>query len=292
MNKIKYSFFVGCAAPVLVGHYELSTRRVAKQLGIELVDVEDFACCGFPIKPVDHETTLLMAARNLSISKDLGLDICTICPGCASTLIEADREIMENSDLRDEVNGKLSKIDRAYDGGVEVKHFLRVLEEDVGIEKIKAGVKRNLEALKIAPHYGCHYLKPSHLFDRAEDPEFPSSLDELISSLGAKPVEYKDKMDCCGGIVLGVNEQISYTLTSRKLENVKSADVDAICLFCPMCDVMYDRNQRAIERKLNTNYNIPVLLYPQLLGLALGLSEEELGLKMNRVSTSELLGRI
>lgn len=289
---MKYSFFVGCAVPVLVGHYELSTRRVAKQLGIELVDVEEFACCGFPMEPVDHETALLLAARNLSISKDLGLDICTICPGCASTLIEADKEITENRDLKDKVNEKLNKIGRTYEGGVKVKHFLHVLQEDIGIEKIQAGVKRNLEALKVAPHYGCHYLKPSYLFNEAEDPEFPSSLDELISSLGAKPVEYKDKMDCCGGIVLGVNEQISYTLTGRKLENVKSTDADAICLFCPMCDVMYDRNQRAIERKLNTNFNLPVILYPQLLGLALGLGEDELGLKMNRVSTAELLSKI
>lgn len=289
---MRYSFFVGCAAPVLVGHYELSTRKVAKRLGVDLVDVEDFACCGFPMEPVDHRTALLMAARNLSISKDLNLDICTICPGCASTLIEADKEIMENSDLRSEVNKQLAKIGRSYDGGVNVKHFLHILQEDVGMEKIQANVKRNLEELKIAPHYGCHYLKPSHLFNEAEDPEFPTSLDELISWLGATPVEYKDKMECCGGIVLGVNEQISYTLTGRKLENVKSVDADAICLLCPMCDVMYDRNQRAIERKLNASYNIPVLLFPQLLGLAMGLNEEELGLKSNRVSTSELLSKI
>ena len=160
------------------------------------------------------------------------------------------------------------------------------------MEKIKSSVKRNLENLRIAPHYGCHYLKPSVLFNQAEDPEFPSSLDELISAVGSRPVEYKDKMDCCGGIIFGVDEHISYIMTSRKLENVKAAGADAICLICPLCNVMYDRNQKTIEKKLNANYGLPVLFYTQLLGIALGLSEEELGLKLNRVDTSKLLTKI
>lgn len=289
---MRYSFFLGCVAPVLSGNYELSSRRVAETLGIELVDVEEFACCGFPIDPVDHKTALLLAARNLSIAEDLNLNICTICPGCASTLIEANREIRESKKLREEVNEKLQKIGRTYEGKVEVKHFLRVLYEDVGIQEIKNSVKRNLGAMRIAPHYGCHYTKPSYLFNQAEDPEFPSSLDELISAAGAEPVEYKDKMDCCGGIVFGIDESISYAMTGKKLENVKAAGADALCLLCPLCNIMYDRNQRTIERKLNTNYSTPVLFYPQLLGLALGLDESELGLKLNRVDTSELLSKI
>ncbi len=286
---MKYSFFIGCAVPVLAGNYELSTRTVSKKLGIDLVDVDDFACCGFPIEPVDHETALLLAARNLSIAKDLDLDICTICPGCASTLLEADRELREDKESRENINKKLAKIGRTYEGGVKVKHFLRVLWEDVGVDKIQEEVKRNLEDLRIAPHYGCHYLKPSHLFNEAEDSEFPVSLDELISAVGAKPIEYQGKMDCCGGIVLGIDENIAYAMTGRKLENVKAAGANALCLACPMCNVMYDRNQKTIERKLTASYNIPVLFYPQLLGLAMGFSESELGFKLNRVSTAELL---
>jgi len=289
---MRYAFFLGCVAPVLAGNYELSTRRVAERLEVKLVDVDDFACCGFPIQPVDHETALLMAARNLSIAEELNLDICTICPGCASTLVEANRELKESRELRDKVNEKLRRIGRTYEGEVKVKHFLRVLQEDVGVEKIKNSVKRDLEALRIASHYGCHFLKPSSLFNHAEDPEFPSSLDDLISAVGAKTVEYKDKMDCCGGIILGVDDHISYAMTSRKLENVKASGADSICLLCPMCSIMFDRNQRSIERKLNANYNMPVLFFTQLLGLALGLGEDELGLKLNRVSTSDLLSKI
>ena len=289
---MKYAFFLGCAAPVLTGNYELSTRAVTKRLGIDLVDVDEFACCGFPIESIDHETTLLMAARNLSIAKDLGLDILTICPGCASTLLETNRELKESRELREEVNKKLGKIGRSYEGEVKVKHFIKVLNEDIGIDKVKSSVKRNLEALRIAPHYGCHYLKPSHLFNQYEDPEFPHSLDELISAAGARPVDYQDKMDCCGGIAFGIDDNISYTMTGKKLENIRKAGADAICLVCPLCNVMYDRNQRAIERKLDASYGLPVLFYPQLLGLAMGFNEEELGLNLNRVKVSELLSKV
>lgn len=289
---MKYAFFPGCLAPVMARHYELSARKVAKKLGVELVDVQDFACCGFPIMSVDQETALLMAARNLSVAEDLGLDICTICNGCASTLSEASKELMHDDQLREKVNEKLEKIGRTYKGNVRVKHFARVLYEDVGPEKIKSQVKNSLEGLKLASHYGCHYLKPSDVYDKFEDPEFPRSLDELISALGAETVEYEDKMQCCGGVILDVDDKIALAMAQRKLEHVKAVGADAIGLICPLCGSMYDRNQRVIERRFNAAYNMPVLYYTQLLGLALGLDPKELGLNLNRVKTSELLSKL
>jgi len=273
-------------------HYELSARKVAKKLGVELVDVQDFACCGFPIMSVDQETALLMAARNLSIAEGLGLDICTICNGCASTLTEASKELMHNDRLREKVNEKLQKIGRTYKGNVKVKHFARVLYEDVGPEKIKSQVKNSLEGLKLASHYGCHYLKPSDVYDKFEDPEFPRSLDELISALGAETVEYEEKMQCCGGVILDIDDKIALAMTQRKLDHVKAAGVDAIILICPLCGSMYDRNQRVVERRFNVAYNMPVLYYTQVLGLALGMNPKDLGLDMNRVKTSDLLSKL
>lgn len=273
-------------------HYELSARKVAKKLGVELVDVEDFACCGNPIMSVDRETALLMAARNLSVAESLGLDICTICNGCASTLTEASKELMHDDQLRDKVNEKLKKIGRTYKGNVRVKHFARVLYEDVGLEKIKSQVKNSLEGLKLASHYGCHYLKPSSVFDKFEDPEFPRTLDELISALGAEAVEYEDKNHCCGGVILDVDDKIALTMAQKKLDHVKATGADAISLICPLCGSMYDRNQRVIERRFSVSYNLPVLYYTQVLGLALGLDPKELGLNMNRVKTSDLLSKL
>ncbi|MCW4002282.1 MAG: CoB--CoM heterodisulfide reductase iron-sulfur subunit B family protein [Candidatus Bathyarchaeota archaeon] len=289
---MKYAFFPGCLAPVMSRQFELSARKVAKKLGLQLVDADDFACCGFPIRSVDQETALLMAARNLSVAESLGLDICTICTGCASTLAEASKELMHDDGLREKVNEKLQKIGRTYKGNVKVKHFVRVLYEDIGPEKIKSEVKKSLEGLKLASHYGCHYLKPSEVFDKFEDPEFPRTLDSLISVLGAETVDYEDKMQCCGGVILDVDDKIALMLAQRKLDHVNNIGVDALVLMCPLCGSMYDRNQRVIERRYNATYNLPVLFYPQVLGLALGLGPKELGLNLNRVKTSDLLSKL
>ena len=289
---MRYAFFTGCLAPVMSRQFELSARKVARKLGLQLVDVKDFACCGFPIRSVDQETALLLAARNLSVAESLGLDLCTICTGCASTLAEARKELMHDSGLREKVNEKLQKIGRTYKGNAEVKHFVRVLYEDIGPEKIKSEVKNSLEGLKLASHYGCHYLKPSEVFDKFEDPEFPRTLDALISVLGAETVDYVDKMQCCGGVILDVDDKIALAMAQRKLAHINAMGADAMVLMCPLCGSMYDRNQRVIERRYNAAYNLPVLFYPQVLGLALGLDPKELGLNLNRVKTADLLSKL
>lgn len=289
---MKYAFFIGCVTPVMARQNEVSTRRVAEELGIELIDVDDFACCGFPLRSVDVETSLLMAARNLSVAEELGLDICAICSGCAGTLTEANKELKENDKFRREVNEKLRKIGREYNGSIDVKHFATVLYEDVGLEKIKSKVKKSLEHLAVASHYGCHYHKPSHIYENREDPEFPTSLDELVALTGAKPVDYEDKMQCCGGNIVGVDENITFAIASEKLEHLKTVAADSMNLVCPLCNTVYDRNQRIIERRLNKSYGIPVLFYPQILGLALGIDQGELGFNMNRVKVSGLLSKI
>jgi len=289
---VKYAFFPGCLAPMMARQFELSARKVAEKLGIELIDVEDFACCGFPIRSVDQETALLLAARNLSVAEGLGLDICTICTGCACTLAETSKELMHNDGLREKVNEKLQKIGRTYKGNVKVKHFVRVLYEDIGPEKIKSQIKKSLEGVRLASHYGCHYLKPSEVFDKFEDPEFPRTLDELISVLGAETVEYEDKTQCCGGVILDVDDNIALAMAQKKLDHVNAMGADAMVLMCPLCGSVYDRNQRVIERRFNVAYNLPVLFYPQVLGLALGIDPKELGLDMNRVKTSDLLNKL
>ncbi len=289
---MKYAFFIGCATPVLTANYELATRKVAETLGIELVDIEDFACCGFPLKSVNQEAAMLMAVRTLSIAEKHGLNICTICPGCTSMLTEASKKLEEDQEQRREINNKLKQIGRTYSGNIKVKHFIRVLYEDVGIDKLSKKVKKSLEGLKIAPHYGCHYTKPSEIYDSFEDPELPKTLDELISFTGAESANYENKIQCCGGYVLGVDENISFTLASKKLDHVRASEVDAISLLCPLCSVMYDRNQRVIERRFNKSYDLPVLFYPQILGLALGIDPTSLGLDMNRVKPNALLEKL
>jgi heterodisulfide reductase subunit B len=289
---VKYAFFIGCVTPVMARQNEISTRRVAQELGVELRDVFDFACCGFPIKSVSVETSLLLAARNLSIAEERGLNICTICTGCTSILKEANQELQENDRLRAEVNEKLHTIGREYTGGITVKHFAEILYEDIGVEKLQSEIKKSLEALTIASHYGCHYLKPSRVFGSEEDPEFPSSLDELVALTGAKNIDYEEKIQCCGGNILGVDETAALNIASKKLDHIAITGADALNLVCPLCNIVYDRNQRIIERRRNKEYKLPVLFYPQILGLALGISPEELGFHMNRTQASKILSQV
>ncbi len=287
-----YALFIGCVTPILAQQNEVATRRVAKELGIELIDVLDFACCGFPIKSINVKTARLLAARNLSVAEERGLNICTICTGCTSNLQEANKEIQENPRFKTEVNRQLHAIDREYTGRVTVKHFARVLYEDLGVDKLKRTVTRSLDTLAVAPHYGCHYLKPTHVHGSVEDPEFPRSLDELITLTGARAIDYDEKTQCCGGNLLGVDERTALTIASKKLDHARAAAADAFTLVCPLCNVMFDRNQRSIEKRQNRRYELPVLFYPQLLGLALGINPAELGCEVNRTPVASIVNRI
>jgi heterodisulfide reductase subunit B len=175
---------------------------------------------------------------------------------------------------------------------VRVTHFTRVLQQEVGSKKISEQILADLSSLRVAPHYGCHYTKPSTIHHRAEDPENPKSLDELIEATGAHSVNYEDKLQCCGGGVLAIDEQVSLAMAQKKLDHVRAQRADAIVLICPFCNVMYESNQRKIEKVFQKEYKLPVLFYPQLLGLALGMAPEELGLNMNRIKPNELLKKV
>jgi heterodisulfide reductase subunit B len=289
---MKYALFLGCTVPVRALNYELSARKVAHKLGIELVDINDFSCCGFPVKSVDRDTFLLMAAKNLSLAEEKDLDLVSLCSACTSILTEANKELKEEESLRKKINNKLSVLGRKYEGKIEVKHFTRVLYEDVGLEKIRENLKVDLSKFSFAAHYGCHYLKPSGIYEDFDDVENPKTLDELIEVTGAKSVLYEDKKSCCGGGILGINEMTALKVAKNKLDHIKSTKADAICLICPFCSIMYEGSQKKIEKQFEVEYNLPVLYYPQILGLALGISPEELGFKLNRIKPREMLAKL
>jgi heterodisulfide reductase subunit B len=273
-------------------NYEMSTRQVAERLGIELVDIDGFSCCGFPAKPLDWEAGLLMAARNLALAEAQGLDILTLCSACTGTLTEANHRLKEDVELRAWANGQLEDIGHRYRGQVRVRHVARMLYEEVGVEALREAVAVSLEDFGFAPHYGCHYLKPSHLYDGFDDPENPQSLDRLIEVTGARVVHYEDEGQCCGGGILGFDEETALLVTKQKLDHVSEVEADAMVLICPFCAIMYEANQRRIESHYDVTYRLPVLYYPQILGLAMGFSLEEMGLKLNRVKPRGLIKKL
>jgi heterodisulfide reductase subunit B len=288
---MKWALFLGCTIPARLRNYELSARKVAEKLGLELLDLEGFDCCGFPIKSVKEEASLVMAARNIALAEKRELDICTLCSACTGVLAEAQKQL-EDESLRKQINGYLKEFDLQYKGTAKIKHFVRVLYEDVGIEKIKEKVVVPLDGIRIASHYGCHYLKPSEVHGEFEDPEAPRSMDELIRAVGAEDVDYLDKKYCCGGGLLAIDEDIAYKMAEKKLDIITDEKVDAISLFCPFCDLMYEASQKTIQDRTGKEYNLPVLFLTQILGLAMGISPKELGLQFNRPKPESILNKV
>jgi heterodisulfide reductase subunit B len=288
MAKLKYLMFLGCAIPYRVAAFEISARKVLGKLGVELVEMPEFNCCGLPLDPVSHETMLILATRNLALAEQKGLDIITLCPGCAGTLKKVNKMLNEDKALRDEINCHLKEAGLEFKGSVNAKHFMQVLIEDVGLEKIKNSVIKPLTLLKVAEHNGCHILRPKK-FIGFDDPEDPKSLKTLIETTGATCLDYMDETECCGAPSVGVNDKIALQLAREKLNHIKDVNAQAMITICPFCHIMYDTNELRIEKMFNEKYGIPVLHYPQLLGLAMGLKPEELGFSELRVDTSKFM---
>jgi len=287
----KFLIFLGCAIPYRVSAYEISARKVLAKLGVELVEMLEFNCCGLPLDPVSHETMLILAAKNLALAEQTGLNILTLCPGCAGTLKKVNKILKEDKTLKDQINGHLKEIGLEFKGTIETKHLLQMLKEDVGIEKIKASIVKPLTMLKVAEHNGCHILRPKEYIG-FDDPEDPQTLKMLIEATGATCLDYIDETECCGAPSVGVSDKIALQLARDKLNHVKMVEAQALVTICPFCHIMYDTNELRIEKMFNEAYGIPILHYPQLLGLAMGLTPEELAFNELRVNASKILKQI
>jgi heterodisulfide reductase subunit B len=252
----------------------------------------EFNCCGLPIDGVDHDAMLLLAARNLCLAEQQNLNILTLCPGCAGTLRKVNLSLQEDKKLKARVNGYLKEIGMEFKGGkTSVRHIIQALIEDVGLEKVKDSVVKPLTGLKVAEHNGCHILRPTK-YVGFDDPDNPVLLKKLVEATGAECLDYLYETDCCGAPVIGVNDKIPLYLAGDKLRNVKAVDAQAMITVCPFCHMMFDINQPRIERLLSETFGIPVLHYPQLLGLAMGLSPKELAIDELRVDATQLLDNI
>jgi len=291
MAENKYLIFLGCAIPYRVSAYEISSRKVLQKLGVELVEMPEFNCCGLPLDPVSHEMMLILAARNLALAEQKGLNILTLCPGCAGTLKKVNKVLKEDKALREEINRHLKEAGLEFKGTADAKHIMQVLIEDVGLEKIKDTVVKPLTTLKVAEHNGCHILRPRE-FIGFDDPEDPKTLKTLIEATGATCLDYMDETECCGAPSVGVSDKIALQLARDKLNHIKMVDAQAMITICPFCHIMYDTNELRIEKMFKETYGIPILHYPQLLGLAMGLSPEELAIGELRVDASKILKQI
>jgi heterodisulfide reductase subunit B len=289
---MEYAFFTGCTVPARALNYDLSARKVAETFGIELLDIGGFSCCGYPLSSVHRDTSLVMAAQNICKAEEKGLDMITICSACTATLTKTNKILKNNVKEREKVNKVLQSLGYEFKGKTQIKHFIRFLFEDVGLQNIEKKITTSLEGFKFTPIYGCHYLKPSNLYDEFDDPEDPISLDKLIEVTGGQVISSEGETLCCGGALLGIDETTSMTMTKQILDDMKSASGDAMVLICPFCSIMLDEYQNSIGEGFHVEYDIPAFYYTQLLGLALGYKYQDLGLKHNVVKTKDLVERM
>jgi len=288
-KNLRYGFFLGCVAPNRYPQIEVSIRAVFEHLGAELLDLEGASCCPAPgvFRAFHIPTWLVIAARNITLAEELGVDIVTGCNGCYGTLRDAWYELEHEPELKKMVNEHLAKIGRVYKGSIEPKHVVQVLYQDMGIDYLRGFIKHKFTDLKVGVHYGCHIVKPSDKRPWGGEYEDPRFLDEIVELTGAKSIDYKDKFMCCGagGALRTAVKEVSADFSREKLENMRNAGCDIVIDCCPFCHLQLDLGQmeanNTYKDMIGEPYKIPVIYITQLLGLAFGIDPNRLGLVRN-----------
>jgi heterodisulfide reductase subunit B len=288
---MKFALYLGCTVESEQYAYEMSAREVFPKLGIQLIDVEGFSCCGYPLKSVSLPAWSYLSARNLAIAEKQGLEVLPLCNGCNLSFREVSHYLEANPKLKEKVKKMLSSEGLAFTGNVKSWHILEVLHDVVGVEKIQSVVTRPLKGLKLATHYGCHALRPGGM-EILDDPEDPRYFEELIVPLGAKVEDYPERLDCCGQGLAITTGKTALTISGTKLKAIQDRGFDAVVTVCPFCMKMLDSKQNAIRVTTKIDINLPVLYYTQLLGLAMGISAEKLGLNLNLSPVGEILKKL
>ena len=278
MNR--FAFFPGCLIPVRYPAMEFAIRETLPKLGIDIIDLEGASCCPDPIyfKSKDKLSWLAVAARNLTLAEDLGVDVFTNCSGCTATLSET-YHLLQDEKMRDRVNERLRKIGREYKGTSKVRHIVTLMRDVVGYEAIKDSIIRPLEGLKMAIHYGCHLLKPSKIM-QVDDPNNPTVMENLVTALGAEPVRHKNWYLCCGKACQ--TDDIPMNMMHDLLGTVNEEEADLLCMICPTCFGQFDFGQMKVAKKFDEDYKTPPVYFFQLLAYAQGVPYDELGFDRQR----------
>jgi len=283
------SLFLGCTIPGRIPFVEKSAKVVCDDLGIKTEVLGGFACCPDPvgINSLDKDTWLALAGRNLCVAEAAGKPGMTLCTGCAMTLKTANHDLKHSHHDKEKVGHALKAVNKEFKGTLDnIKHVAQVLFEEVGIDKIKAAVKKPLKGLKVAVHLGCHFLRPSEVI-KFDDPFNPTKVDEIVRAVGAEPVNYTEKLLCCGHGVSNESVDIAATMNQKKFKSAKAAGAQAFVVLCPSCYLRFENANRDVKKKFNEDYNFPVLYLTDLLAVAFGHGGDEIGLKDHRPSPAK-----
>jgi len=285
---MRFAYFPGCRIPYDLTDYGRSTKAVLAALGVELVEIE-FNCCGYPVRHLSSEAFLLSAARSLALAGRRGLDILTPCQCCFGNLKHADHRLRREAALRDGINRVFGEEGLCWEGRIRPRHLLSVLAEEVGLKAIREKVERPYRALPVAAHYGCHALRPGHI-TQFDNPLAPTIFEELVAVTGATSVEWPLRLECCGAPLSGKNDRLSEAMMERKVADAREAGAACVCTACTYCQIQFDTWQEISASGRFGASPLPSILYPQLLGLALGLPGEALGLEQARLNLGGIQG--
>ena len=284
---LEYAYYPGCSLEYTASPYDKSVRKVFEVLGIGLKEIDDWNCCGATMyMSVKKIVGYSISARNLAIAQNMGLDMCTPCSSCYTIMKKTNRHIKWNPKERDKINEALSAANLSYDTLVTVRHPLDILVNDYGLEEIHKRVVRPLQGLRIAPYYGCQVIRPHRDFDDLDDPQ---TMDRLIEALGGIPTEYTAKVRCCGGMLMTTDEEIALKLNNNLLESAAENQADVIATACPLCQMNLEAYQGKINSVHHTNYHMPIVYFTHLVGIAIGIEPELMGLDKLIIEPDKLL---
>jgi heterodisulfide reductase subunit B2 len=284
-----YSYYPGCSLHSSAKEFDISTRVVMQELGIELEELEDWSCCGGSIAAgVSHEVGMALAARNVVLAQQKNCDLLASCSGCYNKSAKAAKAL-ENETERNKITPILSQMGMSVsDSNIKVRNVVDVLVNDVDIS---SRIKKPLRGLKVACYYGCLLTRPQELTGW-DSPMFPMSMDKLSQICGAEVVDFRSKTKCCGGPILVPQEKVAFELTKRLLDEAKSLGADCMVLACPLCANNLELRQPDIEKAYNVSYKLPILYITEIIGLALGIKPGKLGINKHVVSPKPVLAKL
>jgi heterodisulfide reductase subunit B len=289
---LKLAVFWGCRILTSQYAYEMSVREALPKLEAELVDLQQALCCGDPVKSVNDFATNYLAARILALTSLTGLkDLLVPCNRCHFVISEARHFIENDGRICEKVTGLLDEEGLRYDSSIRLWHVIDFLHDCVGIRCVEKAVVKPLKNLRLATHAGCQILRYADL-GRVDDAENPSKLDELVNALGAKSVDYAEKLDCCGAALTYSHVDSALSLTGSKLKALQGLGVDGLVVSCPDCGMMFDSKQKDAATTVAAKLSLPVIYYTQLLGLALNIEQDKLGLHLNQSPVDQLLAKV
>jgi heterodisulfide reductase subunit B len=296
---MKYALYLGCTIQNEQYGCEISTRQTFPRLGVELVDMVGTSCCGLPaFSSLSTLGWFYLSTRNIAIAERKGLDVLALCNGCYESLVQTKHNLDEDPNLQEIINDRLSKEGLEYTGTARIVHPISLLHDVIGVDAIEEKVEKPLKGFKFASHPGCHAIRPSAL-GMPDHPEHPEKMDALIAALGAETMDYPEKVDCCGSMLASAAASTTLTIAAEKLKAVEGYGFDGLVTTCPFCFQMFDGRQEEINDMIDflldnepDEVELPVFYYTQLLGLAMGMKPDRLGLQLNKSPVDRVLVKI